>query len=49
MSLSKYSENFPAPCGHELCSKLPALEPRVLDFYQNNEKINKIEVKQEAT
>ena len=49
MALSKYSENFPAPCGHELCSKLPALEPRVLDFYQNNEKINKIEVKQEAT
>ena len=48
-SLSKYSENFPAPCGHELCSKLPALEPRVLNYYQNNEKINKIDIKQEAT
>ena len=47
--LSKYSENFPAPCGHELCSKLPALEPRVLNYYQNNEKINKIDIKQEAT
>ena len=49
MALSKYSENFPAPCGHELCSKLPAMEPQVLNFYQNNEKSDKINVKQEAT
>ena len=38
MSLSNFSENFPAQCGHELCSKLPALEPRVLDCYQNCQK-----------
>ena len=49
MSLSKYSENFPAPCGHELCSKLPALEPNVLTFYQNLNKSNIIDVKQDAT
>ena len=49
MSLSKYSENFPAPCGHELCSKLPALEPNVLTFYQNLNKNNIIDLKQAAT
>ena len=49
ISLSKYSENFPAPCGHELCSKLPALEPNVLTFYQNKNKSNIIDVKQAAT
>ena len=49
MALSKYSENFPAPCGHELCSKLPALEPNVLNFYQNVKKSNIIDVKQDAT
>ena len=49
MSLSKYSENFPALCGHELCSKLPALEPNVLTFYQNLNKSNIIDVKQAAT
>ena len=49
ISLSKYSENFPAPCGHELCSKLPALEPNVLTFYQNLNKTNIIDVKQDAT
>ena len=48
-SLSKFSEKFPAQCGHELCSKLPALEPKVLSYYQNNEKTNKLEIKQEAT
>ena len=49
ITLSKYSEHFPAPCGHELCSKLPALEPKVLNFYQNEEKTNKLDIKQEAT
>ena len=49
MSLSKYSENFPAPCGHELCSKLPALEPNVLDFYQNPQKSHNADIKQAAT
>ena len=49
ISLSKYSEKFPAQCGHELCSKLPALEPKVLSFYQNIEKTNKLDIKQEAT
>ena len=49
MNLTKYSENFPAQCGHQLCSRLPAIEPKVLNFYQNNQKINKIDIKQEAT
>ena len=49
MSLSKFSENFPAPCGHELCSKLPALEPRVLDYYQNVQKKKKLDIKQDLT
>ena len=49
MALSKYSENFPAPCGHEICSKLPALEPNVLNFYQNLKKSNIIDIKQDAT
>ena len=49
ISLSKFSENFPAPCGHELCSKLPALEPNVLNFYQNLNKANIIDIKQAAT
>ena len=49
ISLAKYSEKFPAPCGHELCSKLPALEPNVLTFYQNKNKSNIIDVKQAAT
>ena len=49
ITLSKYSEKFPAPCGHELCSKLPALEPKILTFYQNKDKTNKLEIKQEAT
>ena len=49
MSLSKYSENFPAPCGHELCSKLPALEPNVLDFYYNRKKSHNVDLKQDAT
>ena len=49
ISLSKYSEKFPAQCGHELCSKLPALEPKVLSYYQNIEKTNKLDIKQEAT
>ena len=49
MSLSKFSENFPAQCGHELCSKLPALEPRVLDCYQNCQKKKKLDIKQDLT
>ena len=49
ITLSKYSENFPAPCEHELCSKLPSFEPRVLNYYQNREKTNKLDIKQEAT
>jgi len=49
INLSKYSEHFPAPCGHELCSKLPAFEPKVLNFYQNKDKTNKLDIKQEAT
>ena len=49
MELSKYSDNFPAPCRHELCSKLPALEPNVLNCYQNLNKTNIIDVKQAAT
>ena len=49
MSLSKYSENFPAPCGHELCSKLPALEPNVLDYYYNKHKSHNVDIKQAAT
>ena len=49
MSLSNFSENFPAQCGHELCSKLPALEPRVLDCYQNCHKKKKLDIKQDLT
>jgi len=38
VSLSKFSINFPSTCGHELFTKLPALEPNVLNFYQNTKK-----------
>ena len=48
LSLSKYSQNFPASCGHELCSKLPSLEPNVLNFYQDLKKTNVIDAKKDA-
>ena len=49
VSFSKFSQNFPAPCGHQLCSKLPALEPHVLNFYQNTKKSSLLDGKQNAT
>ena len=48
LSLSQYSQNFPAQCGHELCTKLPALEPNILSFYQNLKKTNIIDAKKDA-
>ena len=49
VSFSKFSQNFPATCGHELCSKLPAFEPHVLNFYQNTKKSSLLDGKLNAT
>ena len=49
MSLSKYSDNFPSSCCHELCSKLPALEPSIISIYQNKKKKFNIDIKEEVT
>ena len=34
VTLPKFSLNFPTTCGDELCSKLPAFEPNILNFFK---------------